>query len=402
MKIYEYQAKKIFKTFGLSIPKGLIAYTPTEAQEVAAKISADGPWVVKAQIQAGARGNGKFLDKKAGRRGGIRLSKTLNEVYDNADQMLENVLVTAQTGEKGCLVSRVYIEEYIKTIKKFYFSLVVNSATASVMLLLAPVTPKGDDDIVEMATHTPSKILKIDLGFEKSVHAAVISQIADFIQYKGAKLQLKSFFNKLLDIFYGYDATKLEINPIGIDKDNKLWALDAKIVFDDNALYRHPDILRLRPMAEIEEREVVVAKFGFDYKELNSGVGIITNGNGVALNIITEAQKCGLDIACSLNIKGGVDRDKIAASIKLIMTNPSVDGIFIDIVGGFTRCNLVADGIITVANDLGLNIPIVVRFEGTNKDEAVNILNASQLPIHIADSTYAGLMLSKEAVAEDL
>ena len=130
-------------------------------------------------------------------------------------------------------------------------------------------------------------------------------------------------------------------------------------------------------MAEIEEREVVVAKFGFDYKELNTGIGIITNGNGVALNIITEAQKCDADIACSLNIKGGVDRDKIAASIKLIMTNPSVDGIFIDIVGGFTRCNLVADGIIAVANDLGLNIPIVVRFEGTNKDEAVNILNAS-------------------------
>jgi succinyl-CoA synthetase beta subunit len=300
------------------------------------------------------------------------------------------------------LVSRVYIEEYIKTFQKFYFSLVVNSATASVMLLLAPVTPNGDDDIVEMATHAPSQILKIDLGFEKSIHAEALSRIADFMQFHGKKSQLKSFINKLLDIFYNYDATKLEINPIGIDKNDTLWALDAKIIFDDNALYRHPDILRLRPMAEIEEREVVVAKFGFDYKELNTGIGIITNGNGVALNIITEAQKCYADIACSLNIKGGVDRDKIAASIKLIMTNPSVDGIFIDIVGGFTRCNLVADGIIAVANDLGLNIPIVVRFEGTNKDEAVNILNASQLAIQIADSTHSGLALSKEAIAEDL
>ena len=402
MNIYEYQAKGIFKKFGVNVPNGLIAYTPLEAQNAAQKLSSEGPWIVKAQVRAGGRNIGKFKDSRAGKKGGIRLSKTFDEVYSNADEMIENRLVTAQTGNRGLLVSRVYIEEYIKTSQKFYLSLVINSATASVMLLLAPVTQKGDDDIIEMATHTPSKILKIDLGFEKSISATAVSQIADFMQYKGGKSRLKSFVNKLLDIFHGYDAIKLEINPIGIDKDNTLWALDAKIVFDDNALYRHPDILRLRPMAEIEEREVVVAKFGFDYKELDTGIGIITNGNGVALNVITEAQKCGLDIACSLNIKGGVDRDKIAASIKLIMTNPSVDGIFIDIVGGFTRCNLVADGIITVANDLGLNIPIVVRFEGTNKDEAVNILNTSQLPIQIADSTYSGLLLAKEAIAEDL
>ena len=402
MNIYEYQAKSIFKKFGLNVPDGLIAYTPLEAQNVAKKLSSDGPWIVKAQVRAGGRNIGKFMDKRAGKKGGIRFSKTLEEVYNNANEMIENRLITAQTSNRGMLVSRVYVEEYIKTFQKFYFSLVVNSATASVMLLLAPVTPNGDDDIIEKATHSPSQILKIDLGCEKSISAADISQIADFMQYNGTKSHLKSFLNKLLNIFYNYDATKLEINPIGIDKDNTLWALDAKIVFDDNALYRHPDILRLRPMAEIEEREVVVAKFGFDYKELNTGIGIITNGNGVALNIITEAQKCNADIACSLNIKGGVDRDKIAASIKLIMTNPSVDGIFIDIVGGFTRCNLVADGIIAVANDLGLNIPIVVRFEGTNKDEAVNILNASQLPIQIADSTYSGIMLAKEAIAEDL
>ena len=371
MNIYEYQAKGIFKKFGVSVPNGLIAYTPLEAQNAAQKLSAEGPWIVKAQVRAGGRNIGKFKDRRAGKKGGIRLSKTCGEVYANADEMIENRLVTAQTGNRGLLVSRVYVEEYIKTSQKFYLSLVVNSATASVMLLLAPVTQKGDDDIIEMATHTPAKLLNIDLGFEKSISTTALSQIADFMQYKGAKSRIKSFLNKLLDIFYGYDAIKLEINPIGIDKDNTLWALDAKIVFDDNALYRHPDILRLRPMAEIEEREVVVAK-------------------------------CGLEIACSLNIKGGVDRDKIAASIKLIMTNPSVDGIFIDIVGGFTRCNLVADGIITVANDLGLNIPIVVRFEGTNKDDAVNILNASQLPIQIADSTYSGLMLAKAAIAEDL
>lgn len=402
MNIYEYQAKKIFKKFGINIPNGKVAYTPSEAQNLAQQISPTGPWVVKAQIQSSARNIGRFLDKRAGKKGGIRLSKTLDEVYDNTNDMIENRLITSQTNSKGLLVSRVYIEEYIKTLHKFYFSFVINSATASVILLLAPVTPKGDDDIVEMATNTPSKILKIDLGFDKSIDNEKSAQIIDFMHYTGDRSHIKSFFNKLLNIFYSYDATRLEINPIGLDKNNTLWALDAKIVFDDNALYRHPDILRLRPMAEIEEREVIAAKFGFDYKDLNNGLGIISNGNGVTLNVINEAQKCGLDIACTLNLKGGVDRDKIAASIKLIMTNPRVDGIFINIIGGFTRCNLIADGIIAVANDLGLNIPLIVRFEGTNKEEAVDILNSSQLPLKIADSTYSGLMLSKEAVAEDL
>ena len=402
MNIYEYQAKKIFKKFGINVPNGKVAYTPSEAKNLAKQLSTDGPWVVKAQIQSGARNVGKFIDKRAGKKGGIRLSKTLDEVYANANDMIENRLITVQTGSKGLLVSRVYIEEYIKTIRKFYFSFVINSATASVILLLAHVTPKGDDDIAEMAINSPSKILKLDLEFEKNIDSDKFSQIIDFMQYTGNKSHLKSFFNKLLNIFYSYDATRLEINPIGLDKNNVLWALDAKIIFDDNALYRHPDILRLRPMAESEEREAIAAKFGFDYKDLSNGLGIISNGNGVTLNIINEAKKCGIDIACSLNLKGGVDRDKITASIKLIMTNPRVDGIFINIIGGFTRCNLIADGIITVANDLGLNIPLVVRFEGTNKEEGVNILNASQLPLKIADSTYSGLMLSKEAMAEDL
>lgn len=402
MNIYEYQAKQILKQDGINIPDGVVAYTPDEAVNAAMKISSMGPWVVKAQIQASGRDLGKFIDKRAGNKGGIRISKTLKDVYDNADKMIENRLITNQTDGKGLLVSRIYVEKYINTIQKFYFSLVINSATASVMFLLAPVISKGDSDIIEKATNYPEKILKIDLGTEKNISADRITQISDFMHYKGTKTQLKSFFNKLLNIFYSYDATMLEINPIGLDKKSKLWALDAKIVFDNNALYRHPDILRLRPITEIEEREVVVAKFGFDYKDLSNGIGIITNGNGVALNTINEAHKCGLDVACSLNLKGGVDRDKITASIKLIMTNPKVDGIFINIIGGFTRCNLIADGIISVANDLGLNIPLVVRFEGTNKEDAINILNTSQLPLKIADSTYSGLILSKEAIAEDL
>jgi succinyl-CoA synthetase beta subunit len=222
------------------------------------------------------------------------------------------------------------------------------------------------------------------------------------MDYNGKITMLKSFLNKLLKVFYAYDATLLEANPIGITKGGEIYALDAKIIFDSNALYRHKDILQLNDETGSEGREALAAKYGFLYKEMDSGIGIITNGSGLALNIINEAQKQDLSTACFLNVEGGVDRDKIAASIKLIMTNPKVDGIFINILGGFSRCNLIADGIITVANDLSLNIPLVARFEGTNKEEAINILQSSGLPLKIAASTAGGLSMLKEAIEEDL
>ena len=402
MNIHEYQAKKIFKQFGINVPCGLVAYTPTEAKYAAETVSEFGPWVVKAQIQAGSRDVGKFSDKRAGRKGGIRLSKTLDEVFDNADEMLENLLVTNQTGAKGRLVSRVYIEEYIKTIRKFYLGLVVDWVSASVFLLVAPVSDKDDDDIVKLAIESPETILKINLGLQKEINTEQLTQIVSFMNMQIELSELKTFLNRMLKLFYTYDATLLEINPIGIAKSGKIWALDAKIVFDENALYRHPEIRKLSDDSEIEERELIASKFGFQYKELESGMGIIVNGDGLALNTINQAKNMGINTACFLNLKGGVDRDKISASIKLIMTNPRVDGIFINILGGFSRCNLIADGIITVADDLGLNIPIVARFEGTNKDDATDILMKSGLPLSIAEDTTQGLQLLKEAIAEDL
>ncbi len=401
MNIHEYQAKKIFKKFGVRIPTGLIAYTPNEAKEAARKISESGPWVVKAQIQAGARHIGKFSDKRAGKKGGIRLSKTLEEVYDNADEMLENLLVTNHTGAKGRLVSRVYIEEFIKTIKKFYFGLVIDWSSASVMLLIAPVDEK-DDDIVKMAINQSESILKINLGMQRQIDKTQLLQIADFMDHIVPTKELRVFLNKMLKVFYGYDAVLLEINPIGINKNGEIWALDAKIIFDGNALYRHKDLLKLADEGEIDEREATASKYGFQYKELESGIGIISNGDGLALNIISEAKSLGMNTACFLNLKGGVDRDKISASIKLMMTNPKVDGILINILGGFLRCNLIADGIITVANDLGLNLPLVTRFEGTNKKEATDILQKSGLSLLLADDTKTGLTMLKEAIEEDL
>lgn len=402
MNIHEYQAKKIFKQFGIRVPNGLIAYTPNEAKVSAQKISETGPWVVKAQIQAGSRHIGKFSDKRAGRKGGIRLSKNLSEVYENADEMLENLLITNHTGAKGRLVSRVYVEEYIKTSQKVYFGLVVDWVSASVMLLVTPITENNEDDIVKLAINCPESILKIKLGLQKEITTAQVKEVSHFLQMPVETKELKSFLNKMLKVFYHYDATLLEINPAGIRKDGSIWALDAKITFDANALYRHTDILKLIDDAEIDEREQTASKFGFQYKELESGIGIIVNGDGLAFNIISEAQKQGMNTACFLNLKGGVDRDKIAASIKLMMTNPKVDGIFINILGGFLRCNLIADGIISVANDLGLNIPLVTRFEGTNKKEATEILQNSGLSLLLADDTNSGLAMLKSAIEEDL
>ena len=228
MNIHEYQAKKIFKTFGINVPKGIIAYTPLEAKNAALEISNNGPWVVKAQIQSGSRDLGKFHDKRAGKKGGIRLSKTIDEVFENADEMLENLLVTNQTGKKGRLVSRIYIEEYIKTIEKFYIGLVVDWVSASTVLLIAPVSNKNDDNIVEMASSYPENILKINLGLQKELTSEQLKEITDFMESDVDKRKLKSFINKMLKLFYSYDATMLEINPIGIDKNGEIWALDAK------------------------------------------------------------------------------------------------------------------------------------------------------------------------------
>lgn len=402
MNIHEYQAKRIFKTYGINIPAGIVAYTPTEARNAAEKISSIGPWVVKAQIQSGSRDLGKFYDKRAGKRGGIRLSKTLDEVYENADEMLENQLITNQTGKKGRFVSRIYVEEFIKSVEKFYFGLVVDWISANVVLLIAPVTNKENDSIFSLASENSNGLLKINLGLQKQISTEQFKSVIKFMNTKANSKSLRNFIDKMLKVFYSYDATMLEINPIGIDKAGTIWALDAKIIFDNNALYRHKDILKLIDETEIEDREKIANKYGFQYRELDNGIGIISNGEGLALNIINEAQKIDLSTACFLNLKGGVDRDKIAASIKLIMTNPKVDGIFINILGGFLRCNLIADGIITIANDLGLNIPLVVRFDGTNKDEATVILKKSGLPLLLANDTMSGLNMLKKAIEEDL
>lgn len=383
MNIHEYQAKKILNKYGITIPKGGIAYTPNEAKRVASAVSFRGPWVLKAQIQSGARKSGYFLEAKAGRKGGIRIIKSRRDIIKNADQMLGSTLVTMQTGPKGKQVGRIYVEAFNKVKKVFYAGLVIDRMIPALTLLVAET---ADKDISDIAINEPERILKIQLSLHKNVAPKQIQQVLEFLKLspRSAK-SLETFINGLHQAFIENDATMIEINPVGVLASGGLIALDAKISFDDNALYRHKDIKMLQDDYEENDRELQAAKYRFSYSEFDGNIGCIVNGDGLAMAVMDILHAKGMGVACSLNVKGGVDKDKIASGIKIIMTNPKVEGILINILGGFLRCNLIADGIIAAASEVGLNVPLVVRFEGTNKDEAKEILKHSKLPIIIAD-----------------
>ena len=385
MNIHEYQAKQILNRYGINILKGGIAYTPGEAKRVAQRVSPRGPWVLKAQIQSGARAEGHFLEKRAGKEGGIRFLTGRKDIFEEAQKMLGATLITKQTGAKGKLVSKIYIEEYFPAEKTFYASLVIDRMIPCVTLLITSSTT----NMIDLAVNNPEKILRINLGLNDKIRTEQLSQIMDFLKLEEkCRKGLKKFINGMHRAFMDLDAIMMEINPVGIDAKGELVALDAKISFDDNALFRHPDIVQLHDDYEDDDRVLKAAKYGFQYQDFDDGsVGCIVNGDGLALSIADMLHNKAEQMACFLNVKGGVDKDKISAGIKIIMTNPRVEGILIDILGGFLRCNLVADGIIAAASEVGLNVPLVVRFEGTNKDEAQEILNNSGLPVIMAETT---------------
>ena len=397
MNIHEYQAKKILSQYGIQIPKGSIAYTSGEAKRVASSISR-GPWMIKAQIQSGARNSGYFLNKRAGRKGGIRHASKLKDVREEASKMLGATLVTVQTGPKGKLVSRVYIEDYNKCEKIFYAGIVIDRQSAAITLLIGDTK---DEDITEVALTRPKKILKVPLDLITGADNEQIAKVMNFLKLgEKSRQSIETLVNGLHQAFIDYDATMIEINPAGINKKGQVIALDAKMSFDDGALYRHKDIKILRDEYESEERELSAAKYGFQYSEFEGNIGCIVNGDGIALACMDLIQNKNAGTACFLNVKGGVDKDKIAAGIKIIMTNPRVEGILINILGGFLRCNLIADGIINAASEVGLNVPLVVRFEGTNKDDAKDILLSSKLPLVIAENMEESVDLLLQAIEE--
>lgn len=398
MNIHEYQAKKILSQYGINVPKGEIAYTPNEAKRVAQKVSFRGPWMLKSQIQSGARNRGHFLEENTGKGGGIRLVRNRREIVREAERMLGSTLVTAQTGPKGKLVSRLYVEAYSKVKRIFYAGLVIDRMVPAITLLVAEVST---ENITGVALEHPEKILKIQLDLKNGASPEQIQQVLTALNLKPKSAKsLESLINGMHKAFIDYDATMIEINPVGVLRNGELIALDAKMSFDRNALYRHPEIRLLEDEYEEEDREIQANKYGFTYSEFDGNIGCIVNGDGIALAAMDLIRAKGLGTACFLNVKGGVDKDKIASGIKIIMTNPRVEGILINILGGFLRCNLIAEGIISAAYEVGLNVPLVVRFEGTNKDEAKEILEHSKLPLVIANDMQEAVDTLVKAVEE--
>ncbi|MCQ2741539.1 MAG: ADP-forming succinate--CoA ligase subunit beta [Alphaproteobacteria bacterium] len=384
MNIYEYQAKKILSRYGIKIPEGQIAYTPHEAETIVGKISKRGPWMLKAQIYSGARNDGYFLEKKAGSGGGVRAVKNQKQVFENVAKMLDSTLVTIQTGPKGRKINRVYVENYLKAEGYFYLALAINRVNAELTLLAADIKKQ---DIVQIAMNKPQNILKVKLDIDGKTKPEQVKKVIDFLKLPLRSAdKLESLINGLNKAFFETDAIMIELNPVGIMKNGDLVALDAKISFDDNALYRHPDIAALRDECELPEREIQAAKYKFTYNEFDGSVGCIVNGDGIVMTAMDLLREKNVGTACFINVKGGVDKDKIASGIKIIMTNPRVDGILLNILGGFLRCNLIADGIVAAASEVGLNVPMVVRFEGINKDMAKEIITNAKLPVIWADT----------------
>lgn len=399
MKIHEYQAKKLLREYGINVPNGCIAYTPLEAKEAAGRVSLRGPWFLKAQIYSGNRFRGHFLEKSAGKKGGVRLADSRREVFEETQKMLGATLVTQQTGEKGRVVSKIYVENAVKIRRQFYISLVIDRLLPDITLLLADTVT---DDIMDLCMHNPEKIIRVPLNFHRGIKSLQLKNIARFLKLSAKELtNLKKLINSLFKMFLERDLTMVEINPVGITRGGEFVALDAKITIDGAAMFRHKELQSMPDDADQNRRERQAHKYGFQYVDLDGSIGCIVNGEGIALNAVDQLHQHGEDAACFLNIKGGVDKDKIVSGIKIIVTNPKVEGILINVLGGFLRCNLVADGIVAAASEVGLNIPLVVRFVGTNEEEAKDILISSKLPIVIADDMEDSVNSIVKAIREN-
>ena len=382
MNIHEYQAKELLAKFGIGIPQGIAALTVAEA--VAAAKQLPGPlYVVKAQIHAGGRGKGKFKELPADAKGGVRLAHSLADVEAQAKEMLGNTLVTIQTGEAGKQVNRLYITDGVDIDKEFYLSMLVDRKTSRLAMI---VSTEGGMNIEDVAHDTPEKITTITIdpaqGFQPHHGRAV-----------AFALGLKGDLNKaaqlvarqLYDAFNALDCAMLEINPLVVTKDGKLLVLDTKMSFDSNALYRHPEVEALRDETEENPAEVEASKYDLAYIKLDGNIGCMVNGAGLAMATMDIIKLNGMFPANFLDVGGGATTEKVTAAFKIILSDPAVKGILVNIFGGIMKCDTIAEGIVAAAKDVNLSVPLVVRLEGTNVEQGKAILAASGLAIVPAD-----------------
>ncbi|WP_433942530.1 ADP-forming succinate--CoA ligase subunit beta [Brevundimonas diminuta] len=382
MNIHEYQAKQVLKGYGAPVAAG-VAITSADQAEAAAKQLPGPLYVVKSQIHAGGRGKGKFKELPADAKGGVRLAFSIEEAVAHAKEMLGNTLVTAQTGEAGKQVNRLYIEDGADIARELYCSLLVDRSVGQTAFV---VSTEGGMDIEEVAHATPEKIHTIAINPEAGVTAENIAAINAALELTGdAAEDGKSLFPILYKAFVEKDMDMLEINPLIVMENGHLRVLDAKVSFDGNALYRHEDIRALRDETEEDAKEIEASKWDLAYVALDGNIGCMVNGAGLAMATMDIIKLYGKEPANFCDVGGGAGKDKVAAAFKIITADPKVEGILVNIFGGIMKCDVIAEGVVAAVKEVGLKVPLVVRLEGTNAELGKKILNELGLTIQAAD-----------------
>jgi succinyl-CoA synthetase beta subunit len=387
MNIHEHQAKAVLAEFGAAVPRGFPAFTADEAVEAAKTLG--GPvYVVKSQIHAGGRGKGRFEGLGPDAKGGVRVLKSIEDVKASAEEMLGRVLVTEQTGPKGKQVNRLYIEEGAAIAKEFYLSLLVDRATSRVSVV---ASTEGGMSIEEVAHNTPDKIATFSIDPATGVwpHHGLMLSAALGLKGDLAK-QAGKLLGQLYAAFVAKDMSLLEINPLIVTADDQLRVLDAKVSFDDNALFRHPEIRALRDETEEDPKEIEASKFDLSYIALDGEIGCMVNGAGLAMATMDIIKLYGAEPANFLDVGGGADEAKVTAAFKIIIADPNVKGILVNIFGGIARCDVLAQGVVNAVKQVGLKAPLVVRLEGTNAELGKQIINESGLNVIAANDLSDG------------
>ncbi len=372
MNIHEYQAKAVLRDFGVPVPRGIAAFSVDEAEQAAKALG--GPvWVVKAQIHAGGRGKA----------GGVKVVKSVDDVRKEAARLLGAVLVTHQTGPQGKEVRRLLIEEGAAIAREIYLSLLIDRETARVAVV---ASTEGGMDIEKVAHDTPEKILTFSIDPATNVcpfHVRLLSKALG-LDDKQQK-QMSTLLSKLYEVFTGKDMSLLEVNPLIVTKDGNLVCLDAKVSFDGNALYRHPDVTALRDLTEEDAKEIEASKYDLNYVALDGSIGCMVNGAGLAMATMDIIKLYGEAPANFLDVGGSATKEKVAAAFKIITSDPKVKGILVNIFGGIMKCDVIAEGVVAAVKEVGLKVPLVVRLEGTNVELGKKIIAESGLNVIPAD-----------------
>ena len=387
MNIHEYQAKALLRQYGAPVSEGRIVMKADEAKTCASEM--DGPlWVVKAQIHAGGRGKGHFTEAAAGEKGGVRLAKSVEEAEELTRQMLGRTLVTHQTGPAGKQVNRIYIEDGSDIARELYLALLVDRQTSRVSFV---ASTEGGMDIEEVAEHTPEKIVSFSVDPASGLSDFHGRRVAFALGLEGQQVkQCVALVKNLYRMFIEKDMEMLEINPLIVTPDGQIKCLDAKMGFDNNALYRQPDIMALRDETEEDSKELAASKFDLNYIALDGEIGCMVNGAGLAMATMDIIKLFGAEPANFLDVGGGATTEKVTEAFKIITSDPNVKGILVNIFGGIMRCDIIAEGIIAAVKEVGLQVPLVVRLEGTNVELGKEIIANSGLNVIAADDLKDG------------